>query len=234
MKYFVSIGADDDNLDTDVGVKANFQYVLAVQRPNAGDSMIEADSDNTADGNIPRQNTRLSNFTFIQRNNTGNQAAMLLRGGTDYSMFNGVVVSPSTSCLRISRAQTASTTVDATIDEAGAPVFRSVVMQCGGTATFVGSNSVTEAQVSSIFGSGANGNNSAFTPTLTSLFINGANETAVTAFNASTIASYFDATTYIGAVKDANDTWYAGWTCNSATASLGTSVTGLCTSHPFF
>ena len=27
MKYFVSIGADDDNLDTDTGVKANFQYV---------------------------------------------------------------------------------------------------------------------------------------------------------------------------------------------------------------
>ena len=233
MKYFVSIGADDDNLDTDVGVKANFQYVLAVQRPNAGDSMIEADSDNSADGNTPRQNTRLSNFTFIQRNNTGNAAAMLLRGGTDYSMFNGVVVSPSTSCLRISRAQTASTTVDASIDEAGAPVFRSVVMQCG-TPAFVGSNSVTEAQVSSIFGSGSTGNNSAFTPTLTSLFINGANETAVTAFNASTIASYFDATTYIGAVKDANDTWYAGWTCNSATATLGTSVTGLCTSLPTY
>jgi hypothetical protein len=57
---------------------------------------------------------------------------------------------------------------------------------------------------------------------------------AVTAFNASTIASFFDATTYIGAVKDANDTWYAGWTCNSATATLGTSVTGLCTSLPTY
>ncbi|MCF8496987.1 MAG: hypothetical protein K9G32_00925, partial [Sphingomonadaceae bacterium] len=233
MKYFVSIGADDDNIDTDVGIKANFQYVLAVQRPNAGDSMIEADSDNTSDGNTPRQNTRLSNFTFIQRNNTGNAAAMLLRGGTDYSMFNGVVVSPSTSCLRISRPQTASATVDAAIDEVGAPVFRSVVMQCGSPA-FVGSNGVTEALVSSIFGSGTNNNNSAFAPSLTSLFINGTAETGVTAFNASTIASYFDATTYIGAVKDANDTWYAGWTCNSSTATLGVSVTGLCTSLPTY
>ena len=233
MKYFVSIGADDDNLDTDVGVKANFQYVLAVQRPNAGDSMIEADSDNATDGNTPRQNTRLSNFTFIQRNNTGNLSAMLLRGGTDYSMFNGVVVSPSTSCLRISRAQTVSATADAAIDEAGAPVFRSVVMQCGSPA-FVGSSGVTEAQVSAVFGSGANNNNSAFVPSLTSVFINGATETAVTAFNASSISSYFDATTYIGAVRDANDLWYAGWTCNSATAALGTSVTGLCTSLPTY
>ena len=150
-----------------------------------------------------------------------------------YSMFNGVVVSPSTSCLRISRAQTVSATADATIDEAGAPVFRSVVMQCGSPA-FVGSNGVTEAQVSAVFGSGANNNNSAFTPSLTSLFINGATENAVTAFNASSIASYFDATTYIGAVRDANDTWYAGWTCNSSTANLGTSVTGLCTSLPTY
>jgi hypothetical protein len=69
---------------------------------------------------------------------------------------------------------------------------------------------------------------------LTSLFINGANETAVTAFNASTLNAFFDATTYVGAVRDANDTWYAGWTCNSATANLGTSTSGLCTSLPTF
>ena len=233
MKYFVSIGADDDNLDTDTGVKANFQYVLAIQRQGAGDSMIEADSDNTVDADTPRQNTRVANFTFIQRNNTGNLAAILLRGGTDYSLVNGVIVSPNTSCLRISRAQTASATADAAIDEAGAPVVRSVVAQCG-TPTFVGSNGVTEVQGSAIFGAGTNNNNSAFTPTLSSLFINGASETAVPAFNASTLDAFFDATTYIGAVRDANDTWYAGWTCNSATATLGTSLTGLCTSLPTF
>lgn len=232
MKYFVSIGADDDNLDTDTGVKANFQYVLAVQRPGAGDSIIEADSDNSSDGNTPRQNTRVSNFTFIQRN-ASPLGAVRLFGGTDYSLFNGVIISPSTACLRISRAQTASTTADASIDELGTPVVRSVVAQCG-TPAFLGANGVTEAQVSAIFGSGANNNNSAFTPSLTSLFINGANETAVTAFNASTVSSFFDATTYVGAVRDANDTWYAGWTCNSATATLGTSVTGLCTSLPTF
>lgn len=233
MKYFVSIGADDDNLDTDTGVKANFQYVLAVQRPGAGDSMIEADSDNANDGNIPRQNTRVSNFTFIQRNNIGNLTAIRLGGGTDYTLANGVIVSPNTSCLRISRVQTASTTVDATIDEVGAPLVRSVVAQCG-TPKFVGLNGVTDAQVAAIFGSGANNNNDSFTPSLTSLFINGASETAVTAFNASTLDAFFDATTYVGAVRDANDTWYAGWTCNSATAALGTSVTGLCTSLPTF
>ncbi len=231
MKYFISTGADDDNLDTDVGTKANFQYVIAIQRPGAGDSMIEADSDNANDGNTPRQNTRLANFTFIQRANIGNQTAILLRGGTDYTLVNGVIVSPNTSCLRISRPQTASGTADPAIDEAGAPVVRSVVAQCPANA-FVGLNGVTDAQVSAIFGSGSNNNNSAFTPTLTSLFINGASEAAVPAFNASTLSSFFDATTYIGAVRDAMDTWYQGWTCNSGTANFGTGNSGDCSSVP--
>ena len=230
MKYFVSTGADDDNLDTDVGLKGFFQYVIAVQRPNAGDSMIEADSDNALDGNIPRQNTRLANFTFIQRNNISNLTAILLRGGTDYTAVNGVVVSPNTTCLAISRPQTASATVDATIDEAGAPVFRSVAMQCSATP-FADRNGVTAGATSSIFGAGTNNNTATLTPTLTGTFINGANETAVTAFNPTTISAFFDATTWIGAVRNSTDTWYAGWTCNSATANFGTTSTA-CTSLP--
>ncbi len=232
MKHFVAVGTEDDVLDTDTGVKANFQYVIGVQRQGVGNGMIEADSDNAVDGNTPRQNTKLSNFTFMHRNTSGDtQAVMLLRGGTDYTMANGVVINPNYSCLRISRAQTASTTVDAAIDEAGAPLFRSVVMQCG-SPKYIGSSSVTADQVSALFGSGANNNNDAFTPTLSSLFINGANESAVAAFNASTLSSFFDATSYIGAVKDASDTWYAGWTCNSSTASFGSGNSGLCTSLP--
>ena len=122
--------------------------------------MIEADSDNALDDtNTPRQNTRLSNFTFIQRSSTiGNLSAILLRGGTDYTLANGVIVSPNTSCLRISRPQTISATVDAAIDEAGAPLVRSVVAQCG-TPAFRGDNGVTEAQVACDLRFGRNNNN---------------------------------------------------------------------------
>jgi hypothetical protein len=229
MKYFVSTGADDDNLDTDVGVKGFFQYVLAIQRPNAGDSMIEADSDNALDGNIPRQNTRLANFTFIQRNNISNLTAILLRGGTDYTAVNGVVVSPNTTCIAISRPQTASATVDATIDEVGAPVFRSVAMQCSATP-FADRNGVAAGATAAIFGGGAN-NSSSFVPTLTGTFINGTAETAVTAFDPKTLNAFFDTTTWIGAVRNAADTWYSGWTCNSATANLG-ATNSACTSIP--
>jgi hypothetical protein len=252
MKYFISVGAEDDNLDTDTGLKGNFQYVIVAQRLNAtpavADSIIEADSDNPVDGDQPRQNVRLSNFTFISRvTGNANNASMLLRGGTDYTMVNGVLINTATggnACLRVSRAQTASTTQNAAIDEYGAPQFRSVVFNGCGATPFLGANGVTNDQVSALFGSGSNNNNVNYTPTLTSLFINGANETAVPAFNASTFngevfngitltpAGFFDATSYIGAVRDASDTWYQGWTCNSSHASFGTGNTGLCTSIP--
>ena len=249
MKHYISVGAEDDNLDTDTGLKGNFQYVIVAQRLNAtptiADSIIEADSDNGTDGDTPRQNTTISNFTFIDRV-AGNSdiGSILLRGGTDYTLVNGVMVNTvANPCLRISRAQTASTTANAALDETGAPVFNSVGFSGCGTAPFSGGNGVTDAQVMAIFTAGTN-NNANFTSTLTNLYVNGANETSVPVFDASTLnnrtingilvtpAGFFDKTTYVGAVRDAADTWFTGWTCNSASAGFGTGNSGACTTIP--
>ncbi len=154
---------------------------------------------------------------------------MLLRGGTDYTMVNGVVVSPNLACLRMSDAETIQA-ANAALDEDGPPVFNSVVMQCLSGTPFVGGTGVTATDVANIFNGGTN-NSSTFTPTLTNVFVNGANETAVPAYNAKLLDSFFDTTSYIGAVRDAADTWYSGWTCNSATASFGAS-SGSCTLIP--
>lgn len=239
MKYFVSIGAEDDNLDTDTGVKGNFQYVLVVQRNNVGDSIIEADTDNAVDGNTPRQNVFVSNMTAIHRISQSNNTAILLRGGTDYRIFNSILVSPNSTCLRISRANTIQG-ADPAQDELGPPVFRSVLFQCNATP-FTGANSVTNDQVAAIFGSGTNNNNASYTPTLTQLFVNGATETAVAAFNATSFnadpetpnTAFFDNVSYVGAFRDANDRWYQGWVCNSTIADFGAANTnGNCTTIP--
>jgi hypothetical protein len=238
MKYFVSIGAEDDNLDTDVGVKGNFQYVLAVQRSAVGDSIIEADTDNANDANLPRQNVIVSNMTAIHRISQSNNVAILLRGGTDYRLLNSILVSPNATCLRISRANTVQA-ADPAQDEQGPPVFQSVRFQCSATP-FAGANNVTAEQVQGIFSAGTN-NSFAYTPTLSNLFVNGATETAVPAFNATALnadpevanGGFFDNVSYIGAFRDANDRWYQGWVCNSATADFGLANTnGLCTSIP--
>jgi hypothetical protein len=229
LRNVVVTGADDDSVDVDTGFQGTIQYVLAIQKTSGNaDSMIELDSANTLEDNTPRTHLKLANFTFVHRNAaTANNAAMLFRGKSDSSLINGVVVSPM-ACLRLNG--TNILTADAPNQKLGPPVFQSVVMQCGGASAFVGSGGVTAQQVADVFAAGAN-NSAAFTPTLTGTFINGANETAVVASNPTAIDAAFTATTYVGAVQNATDTWYAGWTCNSATATFDTTSTA-CTSLP--
>jgi hypothetical protein len=233
LKHIVITGADDDGLDTDLGYRGTTQFLLAVQRDTSnGDSMIEADSNGNEDA-LPRQYNRVSNATFVQRSTVQGLNTLLMRGGTDYALLNSVVVG-TTNCLDIDgTAGTTTRAADAALQDLGAPVFRSVVMSCTNPFTNDGN---LQAETATAFGTGTNNNNSVFTPSLTSVFINGANETAVpvtdpTAFNADIYAgagqpnaaapNRLSAVTYIGAVQNAADTWYQGWTCTVSWATIG-------------
>ncbi len=227
MQYYVATGADDDSIDIDTGAQANIQYALLTQRAGRGDALMEFDS-NGAEADTPRSTMRIANFTGLQPqsspdNEAADLAATLFRGNSDTTLINGIIATPNNECIRMNGSGTTPATLTA----------RSIALQCN-AAKYLGSGSYTAPQVATFFGTGANNNTDAYTSSFASLFINGANETAVIASNPATFSPFFAATTYIGAVKDANDTWYAGWTCNSGTATLGTSVTGLCTSLPTF
>ncbi len=230
IKNLIVVGAEDDSLDTDTGVKANMQYVIAVQRQSAGDAIIEADSTNALIESTPRQNTQISNATFIHRAASGS-AVVRLRGGTDYAIVNSVIVSAAgTACLRIDDAETIRGP-NAALDEKGPPVFNSVALDCA-TPFRAGSGGVSEAQARAVFEAGTN-NRSPFTNTLTMTYINGANEAGVPPFSATSLSAFFEAVDYVGAVKNSADTWYTGWTCNSAAAAFGAN-TGACTTLPVF
>jgi len=219
-RYLVLTGNDDDSLDTDQGYQGFIQFVIGVQLPGgtSGDDMVEADSVGSEES-LPRQWTRLANFTFIQRS-TRASSAILLRGGTDFTLVNGVVVTPGT-CLDID-ATNGSTTreADPALQDQGPPVFRSVVLSCG-TTPYAEDGDVPAATIRAFFERAAFNNNPALASSLANLFVNGSNETGVPAFDASTLGSFMVATSYIGAVRDANDGWYRGWTCDSATADFG-------------
>lgn len=223
MKHFISVGADDDSLDMDTGVQANLQYLLLIQRSGAGDALMELDSNNN-EAQAPRQVSRIANFTAIQpvtssNNEANGQAALFFRGNSDITLANGIVNTPANQCIRMNGSGGANS---ATL------TARSVAMTCSGTGDdrFIGTGTYTAAQVAGFFGSGANGNNAGLTSTLTG-YVNGANENAIAGFDLTTLSSFFTATTYIGAVKDSTDTWYAGWTCNSGAANFG-STSGSC------
>lgn len=230
-KHMIVVGAEDDSLDTDTGVKADLQYVIAVQRNEVGDTIIEADSNNGLQDQTPRQNTRISNATFIQRK-TDDQVVRI-RGGTDYALVNTVIVdnSQGTACLRLDLPETLRA-ANAALDDVGPPIFNSLVLDCA-TDFRNGSGGVTAAEAQAIFDAGTN-NDASFMNSLTNTFINGANENGVTVFDAmGAFGAFFDAVTYIGAVQNAQDNWYEGWTCDSAAVGFGNNV-GACTSLPVY
>jgi hypothetical protein len=198
--------------------------------------MLELDSANGLEFQTPRTHLKLANFTFISKGSNANGVAMMMRGGADASLVNGVLVAPTIPCLQFnSSGLDILSPANAGQDKAGPPVFKSVAMQCSSPA-FVGTNGVTAQQVQDTFTAGTVANTFTFTPsaTLGTSLVNGANETAIGATDPQTIDAAFDTTTWVGAVRDSNDTWFRDWTCNSSTANFVASpaTRSLCTSLP--
>ena len=231
VRNLIVVGAEDDSLDTDTGVKINMQNVIAIQRPNVGDTIIEADSNNGLEEQTPRQKTQISNATFIH-NGAEQDQAIRIRGGTDFAIVNSVLVDATggTPCLRLDLPETIRA-AGAGPDEDGPPVFASFVMDCA-TDFRDGSGGVTAAQTQAIFDGGSN-NDAAFTNTLTMTFVNGSNENGVAVFDPKALAAFFNTPTNIGAAYPGNDTWVQGWTCNSATVTFDSNVTD-CSSLPVY
>ncbi|MFN3522499.1 MAG: hypothetical protein ACK4YQ_09635 [Phenylobacterium sp.] len=200
-KHIVLTGNDDDNLDTDVGFKGALQFIILVQRDNGGDRGIES-SDASAKA---LSNPKFANFTFVMRGAGG--VGVLANTGTNDILLNGVITTKN---------RAAGTCVD--IDDATSKAtFQSVYLSC--PTAFTDDSSVNAAAAAAIFNAGSN-NTANGTSTLTSTFINGANETAVTPVaNISTYSSALTQVTYIGAVRNSSDTWWQGWTCGLASGS---------------
>ncbi len=228
MTHFIATGTDDDSLDVDTGAQANIQYAMLLPRPGRGDALMEIDS-NGNEADTPRTRLNLVNFVAVQQqvssdNEANGQAAIFLRGNSDNTFANGVIVAPNNECIRLNGTGATPVTLTA----------RSVVMQCNATK-YIGGGTFNAASVATAFGSGSNNNNDAFTNSLTGtgLYFNGANENAVTAFDATALSTFFTlpSPNRIGAAWTENNQWYVGWTCNSSTANFGMSSTA-CASLP--
>jgi hypothetical protein len=240
LRYFVVTGADDDSYDLDTGYQGTIQYAIAVHKTAFGDSMIELDSANSATAQVPRTHVKMANFTLVSKGSNSNGVAMLMRGGADITLVNGVISAPSTlPCLKFDGAGTPAinSAANPTYDKLGPPVFQSVVMQCNSTTPFIGTNGISATDVQDVFTTPPTGNaaNSyTFTNSLTNVFVDGSAELGIGTTDPKTIDASFDTTNYVGAVRDSADTWYQGWTCNSSTANFvaNPATRTLCTSLP--
>ena len=225
-RYLLLTGADDDSFDLDVGYVGSSQFIIAVQQSGFGDTLLENDDDDASKGSydaVPRTNSKLANFTFVQRTPA---EAMHIRGGGDAILLNGIVTGQG-SCLDVDQAETVQA-ADPAKDEKGPPVFQSVVFDCE-DGPFISDSDGYEAQV--FTATADNHNLTDYTNSLQSVFINGNAENAVTAVaNVTAYSAFFQQVNYIGAVRDANDTWYRSWSCNAGYVDFGSPMT--CVNSP--
>ena len=200
-KYLVATGNDDDSMDTDVGFNGAIQFALIVQRDGGGDRSNEY----SGSTRTPASNPKMANVTYVDR--AGGGDAIVMNSGTDTEFYNAVVTSrgaagtSGSSCLDVDDATTTGT-------------FQSVFFSC--PQPFADD---ANGAAAALFNAGAN-NTANGTSTLTGTFVNGANESAVTAFaNLTAVSPYFTQVSYIGAVRDASDNWWQGWTCGLTAAT---------------
>ena len=218
LRRIVITGADDDGLDTDTGWRGGAQFGIVTQRPAGTTSRSAGFEFSAAPASVPLatryvSQPKIANWTLVGRNATSNNHTVAhFDTGTDATIINSVFTSVTGSiagCMAINDADTGTSGV----------TFNSVFMSCP-----ISYRAANLALSTAAFTAGTN-NTAAGTSTLTApaagttltnqvlTFINGANETAVTPVAAATVYSFFQNTTYIGAVQNAADTWWQGWTC---------------------
>lgn len=218
LRHIVINGADDDGLDTDTGWRGGAQFGIVTQRAPNSTSRSAGFEFSSAPTSIPiasRYNSqpKIANWTLVGRNApTDAHTVAHFDTGTDPTIINSVftnVAGSAAGCLAIADADTQSV----------APTFTSVFMSCA-IPYRPANTAASQAVFTAGTGNTANGTSTLTAPasgtsisnqTLT--FINGANETAVTPTNAPAVYSWFQPTTYVGAVQNASDTWWRGWTC---------------------
>lgn len=219
-KHLVITGADDDSLDWTQGWRGKVQHLVIIQNPNqpATDQGIEAD--NFGDGNdfLPRAQPQIANATILGSAAAGGESdiGILLREGTGGNLWNVVVADFGDACLDIDQDATfAASGADATT-LTGTLTMESTLLSDSCTTVFKDDGNVFD--LAAWFNNQAN--NVVATDTLTGLstaanfktYINGATEAGVTATDVNALDSFFDATTYVGAVENAANDWTLGWT----------------------
>jgi len=218
LRRIVITGADDDGMDTDTGWRGGAQFGIVTQRPAGSTSRSAGFEFSSAPTSVPLASRyvsqpKMANWTLVGRNSTTDAHTVAhFDSGTDATIINSVFTAVSTSlagCMAINDADTGTSGV----------TFNSVFMSCP-----ISYRAANLALSTAAFTAGTN-NTAAGTSTLTApaagttltnqvlTFINGANETAVTPVAAATVYPFFQNTTYIGAVQNAADTWWQGWTC---------------------
>jgi len=220
VRHVVLTGNADDSFDYTDGWIGRAQFVIVAQSGDDADQGFEFDNRSSNNDLTPRSNPRIANFTIIgERGAAESDDGMLLRAGTAGEFYNGIVVDMGEQCLDIDD----DATFDGITFNNGRPadedlIVQSVFFNCTENFADDGANDLVDVadwfnntMINNV-DSATNGMSGfAFIPGNTGV-VPSATELATTVTDVNAIDSWFTPTTYVGAVEDANDTWYQGWT----------------------
>lgn len=204
-KHIVLTGNEDDALDWTFGWSGKAQFV-AIKQNTASEHCIEADNNGDDNDALPRSNPTISNMTCVGVS-TGGDAGFRLREGTSAKISNVVMGSHNDYCLDIDQT--------ATFVNAGGSISG-----LNGNLTLTNSRLATGCpfsasegdnfSVADFFGAQTGSSLGEVDLMGTIGWMNGPVLNAI----APSIPtdSFFTQVDYIGAIKDADSDWTAGWT----------------------
>lgn len=208
VKHLVLTGNLDDSLDWTNGWQGSAQFVIVDQFSDAANYGIEADSFSKRQNATPRSAPVLANLTLIGSDKSKGAkggSGVLLRRGTGAHILNSYITGFSDSCFDIDDNETFRNATEGSAENGNNPgvVLNNVFFNCAVTFTPVEADepwaidNFVMAQTGNLIKDLSLNN---FVPAV------GSNLVGMTNF------SDVENTDYVGAVKDASDRWFAGWT----------------------
>ncbi len=203
VKHVLLTGNRDDSMDWTSGWRGRAQFVIIDQFEDAANNTIEADNRKSPMDAAPISNPVLSNFTILgTKGAEAKGGSALFRVGTGVDMQNSIITGGKKGCIDIDDE---STYTQGNIQFIGNFLNCSVNFEAEAGETW----SVADLFTIDNF----NETNTdpmllGYAPMAASPVVNLGD---VTPFGDARYGTFFDAVDYAGAVKDANDTWYAGW-----------------------
>lgn len=191
VKYLVSTDNTDDSFDWTEGWSGKAQFLVAEQVSDECDCLIEADNNSKNAALEPVSHPVLSNVTLIGNNNADNNKGIRLRAGTYADIYNTIVTgkanginveTPETSAsLSEGKSKLQHVILADDINVADGPYTKEMFLADG-------TNKVGQT-----------------------VSLTGIAGTIDGGIDASSVESFFDAVSFIGAIESDND-WTSGWT----------------------
>lgn len=224
-KHLIALGCGDDSLDWTDGFQGSIQYAIVYSGVSSATGGLSGDPRGIEGDNLSGDNSatpisapRVSNFTLVSGGDAAADTGAVLRRGMQGTIANGIILDWPDAGIDVDDASTNTNFANGDLQ------IQSLFLSGNGEdiesgdaddVTFAAGNNVTAGQAITTTGFTFRTGRPSLVP--------GANENAVTVFDVTGIGA-LEPTTYIGAVENAADTWFRGWSIDQTATVTASSI----------